>query len=181
MRGGWGAGVWGGWWCSGCGRCCRCCRCAGQVGNGYAAFVPDVVRAHEQFYGHGIEYFVADDYALHGWGQLGVPLHQVAKACQSLLLALAQAARDVYYGVLARCCALGGQGVEYLLCQCAAACAKFPDGVGLGVVQGLLHLRGECLPKQGADFGGGYEVAAVTRQMPEFGAAVGVVAQMGGV
>ena len=173
--------MWGGWWCSGCGRCCRCCRCAGQVGNGYAAFVPDVVRAHEQFYGHGIEYFVADDYALHGWGQLGVPLHQVAKACQSLLLALAQAARDVYYGVLARCCALGGQGVEYLLCQCAAACAKFPDGVGLGVVQGLLHLRGECLPKQGADFGGGYEVAAVTRQMPEFGAAVGVVAQMGGV
>ena len=105
------------------------------------------------------------------------------KSRQPLLLALAQAGRNFDNGVLAQggggmCC---GKGLQQLLGQCAAACAKFPHGIGAGVLQGVLHLYRQCLAKQGAEFGRGHKIAAIAGPVAQRVAVAGVVAQVGRV
>ena len=149
--------------------------------HGDAALVPNACLAVQQLHGHGVQHFVADDDALHLGRQRIGPLHQMRKARQPLLLALAQAGRNFDNGVLpqgwrGRC---SGEYLQHLLGQCTAACTKFPHGIGAGVQQGILHLHRQCLAKQGAEFGRGHKIAAIARPVAQRIAVAGVVAQVG--
>ena len=120
--------------------------------HGHAALVPNARPAVQQLHRHGVQHFVADDDALQGRRQGIGPTHQRTEAGQPLLLALAQAGRDFHNGVLPQRLPCRGRGerIQQLFGQRAAACTKLPHGIGAGVAQGVLHLHGQGLAKQGA-------------------------------
>jgi hypothetical protein len=102
------------------------------------------------------------------------PAHLAFVRSQQRLLARTQAAREIDDGVARTALP---KRIEQLQRQGARAGAKLPDLVGAGARQGLAHLHGQRLAKQGRHLGGGHKIAARLRQGAKFRALVGVVAQ----
>ncbi len=146
----------------------------------HAAFQPIAVHPRQQLHRHGVQHLVAQHHAAHALGQGVGPMHHVGVGGQGGALALAQAAREVNDGVAPGRLALGGQRVQHLQGQRAAARAKLPHLVGAGGAQGLGQLPRQRLAKQGRELGRGHKVAALpvhaSGHLAKFGALVGVVA-----
>ena len=156
-----------------------------RLSQHHATLMPNALESVQQFDRHGVEHLVAHHHALHLVWQGLHPVHQVAKLLQRVLLARAQAARQIYDGVARERHALRQQAVQQLQGQRARAGAKLPDLVRLRLLQSLRHLGGQGLAKQGRDLGGGDKVAAAyllavlrgVGQGPKFKAVVGVITQ----
>ena len=141
---------------------------------GHAALVPHTALAHDELHGHGVEHLVAHHHALEARGQRIRPVHAGGMGGQPLLLARAQAARQVHDGVALHARA---QGVEQLRGQRPGARAELPDLARARALQRLGHLGGHHLAEHGRELGRGDEVAAARGHGTQLGAGVGVVAQ----
>ena len=148
------------------------------VGQHHAALVPHAVLlaalSEDQLHRHGVEHLVADDDAFDGFRQLVGPCNLIAELLQRLLLARAQAARQIDDGVALDAAA---QRVEQLLGECARARAEFPDLIRARCVQRLAHLLRQRPAEQRRELGRGHEVAARLRHGAELGRAVGVITE----
>ena len=140
----------------------------------HTALMPLPALAQQQLHGHGVQQFIAHDHAFHGVGQGVQPAQLVRVRGQALLLARAQAARQVHDGVALHRVA---QRVQQLQCQRPRARAKLPQLAGLRALQRLAHLHGQCLAEQRGQLGCGHKVAARLGQVAKLGQAARVVAQ----
>ena len=144
----------------------------------HATLVPHTALAHQQLHRHGIKHFVAHHHTAELLGQGIDPLHLVRMGFERVLLALAQAARQINDGVALHFIA---QALQQLQSQRTRACAEFPHLVGACDLQCLGHLVGQRAAKVLGHFGGSGKVAAALRREAKLAQAVGVVAHAGGV
>ncbi len=138
--------------------------------------MPDTVHTRQQFDGHGVQHLVANHHAFHHLRPGLQPAHLVGMRRQGLGLPLAQGAREVNDGVVLH---LFAQGIEQLQGQRTGAGAKLEHLAGARSLQGLAHLDGQGLPKQGTDERSGHKIAARCRHGAKLLQGVGVVTQTG--
>jgi len=144
----------------------------------HAALKPLALVAHQQLHRHGVKQLVAHRHAAEFFRQFADPSHFALMRLQGLLLACAQAARQIHNGVSGERIT---QRVQQLQGQGARACAKLPYLVGVCHGQGLTHTVRQRAPKPGGHFRGSDEVAARGGGGAKFAQLVGVVAQTGRV
>ena len=111
--------------------------------------MPLAGQALQQFDGHGVQHFVANEHGVHLLRQGLHPLHLCAEGGQPRLLTRLQAAREVHDDVAAQFHALRFQGREHLFGQGAGASAELPHLGGAGGLQRLGHLASEGAAKVG--------------------------------
>ena len=160
-------------------------RCRVGLRQCHTALMPDTLGACQQFDRHRIEHLVANHHALQRVRQFADPAHEIGILLQRLLLAGAQATREIDDGVARERLPHCGQCTQHLQRQRAGAGAELPDFRGLRHLQCLCHLGGQGLAKQRRHLRCRDEVAARRGrvalrgigQAAEFGTVVGVITQ----